>query len=97
MPYTFSNFRVINLKYEAQNIYSSQLIRENIKSTMMILVILVISGLVLVDGECQTDDAPPDRKLNVVVYGLNENPSNTTRQERLQMDIKSATSAFSNF
>jgi len=81
MPYTFSNFRVINLKYEAQNIYSSQLIRENIKSTMMILVILVISGLVLVDGECQTDDAPPDRKLNVVVYGLNENPSNTTRQE----------------
>ena len=34
------------------------MIRENIKSTMMILVILVISGLVLVDGECQTDDGP---------------------------------------
>ena len=39
--------------------------------------------------------ASPDRKLNVVVYGLNENPSNITRKERPQMDIKSATSAFS--
>ena len=26
---------------------------------------------------------PPDRKLNVVVYGLKENPSNSNRQERL--------------
>ena len=39
--------------------------------------------------------APPERKLNVVVYGLEENPSNTTRQDRLQMDVKSVTSAFS--
>ena len=26
---------------------------------------------------------PPERKLNVVVYGLEENPSNSTRQDRL--------------
>ena len=39
--------------------------------------------------------APPERKLNVVVYGLDENPSNTTRQDRLQMDVKSVISAFS--
>jgi len=39
--------------------------------------------------------APPERKLNVVVYGLDENPSNTIRQDRLQMDVKSVISAFS--
>jgi len=39
--------------------------------------------------------APPERKLNVVVYGLEENPPNTTRQDRLQMDVKSAVSVFS--
>ena len=38
---------------------------------------------------------PPDRKLNVVVYGLKENPSNTNRQERLQMDVKNVISSFS--
>ena len=37
---------------------------------------------------------PPERKLNVVVYGLEE-PSNTTRQDRLQMDVKRVISAFS--
>jgi len=35
---------------------------------------------------------PPERKLNVVIYGLEENPSNTTRQDRLPMDVKSAIS-----
>ena len=39
--------------------------------------------------------APPERKLNVVVHGLEENRSNTTRQDRLQMDGKSVISAFS--
>ena len=38
---------------------------------------------------------PPERKLNVVVYGLEENPSNTIRQDRLQMDVKRVISAFS--
>ena len=38
---------------------------------------------------------PPDRKLYIVVYGLEENLSNTTRQDRLQMDVKSVISAFS--
>ena len=38
---------------------------------------------------------PLDRKLNVVVYGLKENPSNTNRQERLQMDVKNVISFFS--
>ena len=38
---------------------------------------------------------PPDRKLNVVVYGLKENPSNTNRQERLQMDVKNVILSFS--
>jgi len=36
--------------------------------------------------------APPERKLNVVVYGLEENPP---RQDRLQMDVKSTVSVFS--
>ena len=37
----------------------------------------------------------PERKLNVVVYCLEENPSNTIRQDRLQLDVKSVISAFS--
>ena len=37
----------------------------------------------------------PDKKLNVVVYGLTENPPNTKRQDRVQNDIKNVLSAFS--
>ena len=34
-----------------------------------------------------------DKKLNIVVYGIPENPPNTKRQERLQADIKNVLTA----
>ena len=34
-----------------------------------------------------------DKKMNVVVYGLAENPSNTSRQDRLPKDVDSVLSA----
>ena len=37
-----------------------------------------------------------DKKMNVVMYGLVENPSNTSRQDRLQKDVDSVLSALKN-
>ena len=34
-----------------------------------------------------------DKKMNVVIYGLAENPSNTSRQDRLRKDVDSVLSA----
>jgi len=36
----------------------------------------------------------PDRKFNIVVYGIDESPPNTNRPSRLQKDIKNVLTAF---